>query len=1174
MIDFVHLRTHSEYSLSEGLLSPLELPSQVMAAGMSAVGLTDIGNCFAFPKFYRAALQAGVKPVIGVDIGIVRDSGNLVAGVEQRLPIVTLLAADGDEGRQKLFELVSQAWRDNIVPGTAALHREWLNPKVCKGLIAISGGVNGDIGQALQNGKADNAAALLKDWQRLFPDAFYIELQRTGRSGEQHYIAEALQLAVAEDCPVVATNEVCFLHSNDFEAHEARVCIGAKEKLNDDDRPRRHSPEQYLRSAGEMQQLFADIPEAIENSVAIAQRCSVLLPQGEIYLPRYPEQPSGQDEFSYLQQRAEEGLESRLATYADTEYAADVYSRRLNQELKVVRETGYAGYFLIVMDFVEWAKEQKIPVGPGRGSGVGSLVAWALKITDLDPLRYGLIFERFLNPERVGMPDFDIDFCQERRDEVIQYVTRRYGSESVAGIITFNRMAARAVIHDTTRVLNKSFYVGERLAALIPGRPGTTLAKARDSKENPHNAEALEEEIKSEDARQIWQLGEKLEGLARNPGRHAGGIVIAPKKLTTYTPLYRDQGSGNAADQDNVLLTQFDKNDIEKCGLVKFDFLGLRTLTVIDRTLDNIEGRPGAKPREELTTDAVPLDDSKVYEQLTRGHTTAVFQLESAGMRALLRAVKPVCFQDIIALVALFRPGPLQQGMDKDYADRKNNSSDFEHYHPSLEPILRETYGVFIYQEQVMECARVLADYSAGRADLLRRAMGKKDPAEMESQRKVFIDNASKKGVDVELAEEIFDVMESFAGYGFNKSHAAAYALLAYHTAWLKCHYPAEYLIAEMSTDMDKTDRLVHLIGESKQLGIEVLPPDINHSEVEFSIEGKGQDVPNIRYGLGALKGLGHKIAATIVAQRKQNGPYKSLSDLCHRISSRDLNRRAIEVLICSGALDCTGEKRHILLATLDRVLKAAEQFANGRAQGLQDMFGQAAQQDFSESEVAVAKRIYPLSPAERAQHEYRALGVYLREHPVKAYRDIFDSSQCSNLAELSGGQCQCVVMVEDIRHLRNMDVVTVSDSSDRMQMVLKRSLFREYEQQLQLNGVIRVVGLCEQNDDRGTQLKPYSISSLTAELAARDLRLNLCADGSAADFDQLIDELHSLLSEADTDQRSASVTLNFEYDGASVKLVPENLKVSLNDRLLFRLHNLLGPKCVSTEAGNARRAA
>ncbi|MBT8099233.1 MAG: DNA polymerase III subunit alpha, partial [Gammaproteobacteria bacterium] len=874
---FVHLHLHTEFSLVDSTVRIPGLMQQCAAAGMPAVAMTDQNNLFGMVKFYKKAIAAGVKPIIGADIRIANEA-------EPERPHVLILLCQNLEGYRNLSRLITRAFQQGQHRGEPLLQRDWLDASSCKGLIALSGGLHGDVGRALSNQHAETARALIVEWRELFGDRYYLEIARTGRPGEADCAAATIQLASDMAVPLVATNDVRFLQPDDFNAHEARVCIHEGRGLADPDRPRLYSEQQYLKAPAEMVELFADVPEALENTIEIARRCNVQLELGKSVLPAFPV-PAGQTEAEFLEAEAVDGLKQKLALrYARDDIAPKQrdafrapYDERLQIELNVIRGMGFPGYFLIVADFIRWAREHNIPVGPGRGSGAGSLVAWVLGITDLDPLEHDLLFERFLNPDRVSMPDFDVDFCMEGRDRVIEYVAERYGRERVAQIITFGTMAAKAVIRDCGRVLGQPYGFVDRIAKLIPFDLGITLDKALEQSEELASMYRDDEEVAA-----IIDLAKSLEGLVRNAGKHAGGVVIAPQSLTDFTPLYCEDG-GNQA------ITQLDKDDVEAVGLVKFDFLGLKTLTIINWA----ERIVNASACKEFHIEDIPFDDAKTFALLRSTQTAAVFQLESSGMRDLIKRMRPDRFDDLVALVALFRPGPLQSGMVDDFIARRHavNKADIDYLHPDLKPLLEETYGVILYQEQVMQIAQLLAGYTLGGADLLRRAMGKKKPEEMAKQREIFISGATERGVAKQTATRIFDLMEKFAAYGFNKSHSAAYAVLAYQTAYLKTHYPAAFMAAVMSADLDNTDRLVTLKDDCRQQQLLLQAPNINRSSYAFSIA----DESNILYGLGAIKGVGRAAVESLIAERDANGPYSSLAEFCRRVDHDRINRRALE---------------------------------------------------------------------------------------------------------------------------------------------------------------------------------------------------------------------------------------------------------------------------------------
>ncbi|MBB6241833.1 DNA polymerase-3 subunit alpha [Rhodanobacter sp. MP1X3] len=993
---FVHLHLHSEYSLVDSTIRIKGLVDACVRANMPAVALTDECNMFALVKFYKACSAAGIKPISGCDLWI--------SAPDDPRPWRLNLLCQNRDGYLNLSRLVSRAWREGQHSGRALIEAGWLHADAAHGLIALLGRES-EIGRIALNQGIDAALAKLRPLMRLFPDRLYLELTRCGREGEENWNTLALALAGELDLPVVASNDVRFLLQDDFEAHEARVCINQGRVLADNKRPRDYSNQQYLKSSEEMEALFADIPEALENTVELARRCNVELKFGTYYLPDFPV-PSGHDLASYIRELSREGLQQRLvaAPLANGRTPAD-YQTRLERELDVIIEMGFPGYFLIVADFINWGKEHGIPVGPGRGSGAGSLVAWALKITDIDPLQFNLLFERFLNPERVSMPDFDIDFCMDRRDEVIDYVARKYGRDRVSQIITYGSMAAKAVLRDSGRVLSMPYGQVDRLAKLVPPRPldltlSDALGRSEKSKKETDRVvkEFCEAYEQDEDARALIDLALKLESLTRNAGKHAGGVVIAPTALTDFAPLYCEAGGGG-------VVTQFDKDDVEAVGLVKFDFLGLRTLTIIDWTVKAINARRVVTGEAPLDIAKLPLDDATAYEVFKKAQTVAIFQFESAGMQRMLKDAKPDRFEDIIALGALYRPGPMD--LIPSFVARKHGREEVDYPDNRVEPILKETYGIMVYQEQVMQMAQIVGGYSLGGADLLRRAMGKKDVKKMAEERAKFRDGAAKDGLPGSKADEIFDLMEKFAGYGFNKSHAAAYALVSYQTAWLKANYPAEFMAATISSDMDNTDKAVTFLDESRAIGLTVLPPNVNASDYMFvavesdaSSNSSRRGARTIQYGLGAIKGVGQGACEAIVAER-QNGRYTDLADFCRRVDPTKLNRRVLEALIHSGALDSLAPTRASLMLQLPDTIKAAEQHLRDRQSGQNDMFGAA-----SGALTPVVHIDLPTAPEwpleQLLQGERDTLGHYLSGHPTDPWKDELAQLSTCPLGEIS----------------------------------------------------------------------------------------------------------------------------------------------------------------------------
>ena len=1148
---FVHLRLHTEYSLVDGLIRIKSLVKQVAAAGMPAVAVTDMSNLFALIKFYKAALGVGIKPIIGVDAWVRRP--------DEPATRLTLLCQNLD-GYRNLTRLVSRSYLDGQQRGIPTLDYGWLDGNTA-GLIALSGGRDGEIGQALLNDRLEQAETWLAEGRRLFPERFYLEVQRTGRPQEEEYLEAVVALAEATGTPLVATNEVCFLQREDFEAHEARVCIYDGATLDDPRRPRRYSDQQYLRTPAEMAELFADLPEALENSVEIARRCNLQLELGKNVLPDFPT-PEGMSPDAYFIAQARAGLEGRLQKLlnpAAPDFAERrrPYDERLAQELGVIIQMGFPGYFLIVADFIQWARDHQVPVGPGRGSGAGSLVAYALGITDLDPLAYDLLFERFLNPERVSMPDFDIDFCMEGRDRVIDYVAERYGRDRVSQIATHGSMAAKAVVRDVGRVLGHPYGFVDRIAKLIPFELGITLDKAIEQE-----AELRRLYEQTEDVRTLIDLARKLEGLARNVGKHAGGVVIAPSQLTDYSPLYREQ-------DDSSLITQFDKDDVEAAGLVKFDFLGLRTLTIINWALQTVNQQRAILGEPPLDISAIPLVDPPTFALLKRYQTTAIFQLESSGMKDLIRRLQPDCFEEIIALVALFRPGPLQSGMVDDFIDRKHGQARIEYPHPSLTAILKPTYGVILYQEQVMQIAQVLSGYSLGGADLLRRAMGKKKPEEMAKQRSVFVQGAVNNAVEAETADYIFDLVDKFSGYGFNKSHSAAYALVSYQTAWLKAHYPAAFMAAVLSSDMDKTDKVVVFIEECRQMKLTIAPPAINRSERHFTVEASGA----IRYGLGAIKGVGEAAIDGLLEERRRGGAFSDLFDFCQRVGLRKLNRRVLDSLIRSGTLDDLGPNRATLTAQLPDALLMADQHSRNDAAGQNDLFGLAAVEKTPARPLPTAT-MPDWSEEERLRGEKDTLGIYLSGHPITRLAEELAALRVTRLGDLAGnggasrrGQDRSVLIAGLVVSLRTrnahrggrMAFVTLDDGSGRIEVRLFAEVYERHRSLIVEDAIVLVVGALGWDEfNQTTRLNVERVLDLDEARAesARRLVLHLDVTQCAAG---IVGQLNATLAEHRTEGRCA-VWAEYHGSGARVELAfGSHWRVKPSETLLKRLRELIG---------------
>ncbi|MGV6808362.1 MAG: DNA polymerase III subunit alpha [bacterium] len=1096
---FVHLRLHSEYSLVDSTIRIDSLMTAVAKAQMPSVAMTDQMNFYALVKFYNAAIGAGIKPIFGVDVLLREDHD-----AEQQYHLILLCQTN--TGYRNLTKLISAAYLRGQVLGVPLVTRAQIQ-QYSEGVIALSGGREGDVGKALLAGNLERAEALLSFWRDVFPNRYYLELQRTNRNDEERYLHAAIALAEKTATPVVATNDTRFLAKDDFAAHEARVCIGDGYVLEDSKRPRHYSEEQYLKTPEQMQALFADIPEALQNTVEIAKRCNVSLTLWKNYLPEFPI-PEGLTEADYFCQVSQAGLEERLDFLFDrqAENFAEIrkaYDERLAIELGVINQMGFPGYFLIVADFIQWAKDHDIPVGPGRGSGAGSLVAYALKITDLDPLAYDLLFERFLNPERVSMPDFDIDFCMDKRDQVIDYVSRHYGKNKVSQIITYGSMAAKAVVRDVGRVFGHPYGFVDRVAKMIPPDIGMTLTKAMEASDDLKQSYDNDEEV-----RDLLDMAMKLEGLSRNVGKHAGGVLIAPTDLTDFTPLYCEpDGTG--------VVSQFDKNDVEAVGLVKFDFLGLRNLTIIDQALQSINQQRVKQQQAPLEIARIDLDDKKTFDLLKAHKTTAVFQLESRGMKDLIRRLQPDVFEDIIALVALYRPGPLGSGMVDDFIQRKRDREvDIEYPHPKLETILEPTYGVILYQEQVMQIAQVLANYSLGGADLLRRAMGKKKVEEMEKQRVLFMKGAADNQVDESTANYIFDLMAKFAGYGFNKSHSAAYALVSYQTAWLKAHYPEAFMAAVLSADMDNTEKVVTLIDDCRQLGLTVLAPDINRSAFRFTV---GEQSQTIIYGLGAIKGAGEAALEVILAEREAKGAFESLVDLCQRVNSQKVTKRILETLIKAGTFDSLGINRRSVLAFLPEALRIAGQHQRDQGVGQVDLFGGVLASD---NDSVVCPVHAEWEENERLAIEKAVLGLYLTGHPINAYQAELRQFTNYRLADLTSAdeqqqwQKQPAIIAGLVTDIRTQTTergkrafVQLDDQSAYYDVLIFPDVFEKSVDFIQKDQVIVLAGkITTDKRTKATRFRVEQVYDLTRarQQFAKQLRLTIQQPQVTDDFMQL----------------------------------------------------------------------
>jgi len=1176
---FVHLRLHSEYSIADGIVRLGEAVGAAKTDAMPALALTDLSNVFGLVKFYKAARAAGIKPVVGCDVFVSNDAA-------RDQPHRLLLLCQSHAGYLRLCELITRAYLENQYRGRPEIRKHWLREGT-EGLIALSGGVLGEVGGHLGNGSAGAALMTAQEYAKMFPQRFYLEVQRFGAPREESILRETVKLAAELALPVVATHPVQFLARDDFKAHEARVCIAEGYVLNDKRRVKQFTEQQYFKTQAEMVALFADLPEALQNSIEIAKRCNLTLKLGKPHLPDFPT-PNGESLDDFLRSESQRGLEQRMRQlYPDeAQRAAKMpeYQARLDFEVNTIINMKFPGYFLIVADFIRWAKSFRdekfpngVPVGPGRGTGAGSLVAYSLGITDLDPLRYDLLFERFLNPERVSMPDFDVDFCQDGRERVIEYVRHHYGQQNVSQIATFGTMASKGVIRDVGRVLDFPYMLCDKLSKLVPveGVKPVSLAKAREM-EPEFNAIIANEDGVDE----LMELGERLEDLTRNVGMHAGGVLIAPGKLTDFCPLYCAEGSEST-------VSQYDKDDVEAVGLVKFDFLGLRTLTIIDWAVRYIKGMRiedlglskngnGADAQSSIldpssfNIDTIPLDDKATYERIFKtANTTAVFQFESRGMKDTLVKAKPDCLEDLIALNALYRPGPMD--FIPDYINRKHGKEQVIIPHPCLEKVVGTTYGIMVYQEQVMQAAQVVAGYTLGGADMLRRAMGKKKAEEMAEHRSIFVAGAAKNNIDEKKANEIFDTMEKFAGYGFNKSHAAAYSLVAYQTAYLKCHYPAAFMASTMTSEMVNTDKVSFFYQDAVQQGLTILAPDINSSGFRF----QPVDAKTIAYGLGAVKGTGEAAVENIVAVRKE-GAFKDLFDFCRRVDKRIVNRRTIEALIRAGAFDSINDHRHQLLASLDAAMGSAEQHA--RAANQNSLFGD---DDGGDMPVQMAE-VPRWKMREELAQEKSALGFYLSGHPYQEFADELSHFVKHKLVEVTpdlitpassnggygngGGRrnnAKTIVlagMVSGVRIIQTrrgkMAVLTLDDGSAALEVVVFSELYDANRNWMRDDELLVVSGKAELDAYSGsmrvTADELYDFASARAAFAKR-LDIHCSIDGTVR-----VPKLVELLSP----YRGGKCPIQLNYRnliGSAPLRLGDDWQVTLPDELLDALREQCG---------------
>jgi DNA polymerase-3 subunit alpha len=1145
---FVHLRLHSEFSIADGTLRIADAVAAAVADRMPALALTDLANQFGLIKFYTAARARGVKPIAGCDVWIANES-------ERDQPSRLLLLAASREGYLRLCNWLSLAYRAHQHRGRAQLHRAWFDDGT-DGLIALSGARDGDVGQALLQGNVTAARRLATQWMARFPQRYVLEVQRAGHADDEALVQATVALADEVGAPIVATHPIQFLTARDFRAHEARVCIAEGHTLSDARRPRRFSQEQYFLTQAQMAQKFADLPQALGNSVAIAQRCNLTIPLGKNHLPRFPT-PAGVSLDEHLRDEAARGLAHRLAqVYPDPverERHRPEYVARLDFETRTIVQMGFSGYFLIVADFINWAKNNGVPVGPGRGSGAGSLVAYSLGITDLDPLRYALLFERFLNPERVSMPDFDIDFCQDGRDRVIDYVKNKYGAESVSQIATFGTLAAKAAVRDVGRVLDLPYSFVDGVAKLIPFQPGKTVTLRRRSADVESNVIYAREveplldqrEADEEEVRELLSLACELEGLPRNVGMHAGGVLIAPGKLTDFCPLYVQPGA-------QAPVSQFDKDDVEAVGLVKFDFLGLTTLTILDWTLRYVRQLDA---QSTVALETLPLDDAPTFDIFRKGNTTAVFQFESRGMRDLMKQAPPTRFEDIVALVALYRPGPME--LIPDYVARKSGRERVEYLDPRLAPILEPTYGVMVYQEQVMQIAQVIGGYTLGAADLLRRAMGKKKPEEMALQRDIFVAGAEKNGLARSKAVQLFDLMEKFAGYGFNRSHSAAYALVAYQTAYFKVHHAAAFMAANLSLVMDDTDKVKTFYDDTVAQGVAILPPDVNASGYRF----RPVDVRSIRYGLGGIKGTGEAAINAIVAAREASGAFTDLFDFCRRVDKRIVNRRVVEALVRAGAFDSIDRRRSSLFASVGIALDAGERAVATASQV--SLFGEEAADP-----IAATIFAREWTDAERLTQEKLALGFYLSGHPFAAYAGELAPIVRTSLATLQPKN-ERVLVAGIVTSLRiqasrrgKMAFVTLDDGKGRAEVLVYNETFDTArpllrEDQLVIMEIRVTQRITEDGEAQGLRVIAESVFDLAAIRKRFAKGIRIACNGNAS-----ADRLAEILQPFRPGTTPVTVRYVNERIGGELEL-PEAWRVIPDDTLIERLREWLAPENV-----------
>ena len=1133
---FAHLRVSSEYSIFKGLLSVEKLVEKAKSFGMPAIALTDHSNMFGLVKFFKKCEKEGIKPISGSTLNIARSS-------EDR-PYEFLCLAKNIDGHKNLMHGLSKASRNQ---SKSILYDDFL--KICNDIFVITGSEDSEIFSLILNDKENEAVELIEKYKADFKNNFVIEIQNTGKDSHKIFMASILPTASRLSIPVIATNDVLFGDREDFEIHETKVCINSGKTLNDPNREKIYSEEQYFKSQDEMQDLFRDFPDVLSNTLEIAKQCNLSIEPDGYFLPEYPV-PDGQDFDTHLKSLVEDSLDNLIAKFDNDK--VEEYRARVKYELDQIKTMGFSSYFLIVYDFIKWSKNNDVPVGPGRGSGAGSLVAFCLGITALDPIKHGLLFERFLNPERISMPDFDIDFCMEKRDKVIEYVSSKYGKDAVSQIVTFGTMAARGVVRDVTRALGKPYSLGDRISKMIPFEIGMTLEKAISRQ--PVLKQAI---MDDEEVQEIMNLSFKLEGGIRNIGKHAGGVVIAPGSLSDFSPIYFDSDTSS-------VLTQFDKDDVEKIGLVKFDFLGLRTLTIIDKAIKSINDDLASRNKDQLDISNIDLNDSKVFELLSAGKTTAVFQLESPGMKDLIKRLKPTKFEEIVALLALFRPGPLDSGMHDEFVNRKNGKVPVTYPHKLLEPVLSETYGVILYQEQVMESARVLAGYSLGQADILRRAMGKKQVEEMDKQRTIFVNGCKDNNIKEDLANKIFNLIETFAGYGFNKSHSAAYALLSFQTAYLKTYYPEYFMAAVLSSAQGNTDKISSIIKECKDMNISVLSPNILTSGTNFFVNPKKQ----IEYGLTSLKGVAESFIYHL-SDIREKYTFNNLLDFSKKVNVKLGGKKSLESLSKAGAFDSICDSRSIALACIPDMLKEGDKKASD-ALFAGDLFSNV-EEDFNPYDQY--KDVNPLNFSQKLKYEKEALGFYISGHPVEAIKDDIKDLRSHKISDLDANTSSATIvgLVNSTRQIKDsknkpITFVNFDDESGSMDGIILSELYEEKYGIIKEGTILRFYGSVELDDYRSREtnstmyrMRVKNINAVESDLVDSKKDLLIICDTVSGDS---LQEIKLKLNKIDPDfwGGESKVKLKILKDSTEALIsLNDSFMIDLNSENLDNLRSIFG---------------